>query len=86
MNSEDQLVFLDTYARSRMQDLALLTEKIKIREPIISLHWILWGALKLCDLMERSTTRELLKSHEEKLVRYERLAHSNNIEKLLESI
>ena len=86
MSSADQQVFLQTYARSRKQDLDLLAEKIKIREPIVSLHWTLWGAIKLCDLMEHSTARELLKSHKEKLVRYERLAHSNNVEKLLEML
>jgi len=65
MSSADQEAFLHTYARVRKQDLDLLAEKIKIREPIVSLHWILWGALKLCYFKEHSTARELLKSHEE---------------------
>jgi hypothetical protein len=48
------------------------------------LHWILWGANKLCNLSERRTAPELIQAHEEKAFRYERIADPVNIEKLFE--
>ena len=53
---------------------------------MVSLHWILWGATKLCDLREERTSPELLGSHEEKIFRYERIARVENIEKVLDSL
>ena len=61
----------------------LIIEKVNIREPLISLHWILWGATKLCDLEDHQTSSSLLESHEEKRARFERIAAPENIEKLL---
>jgi thiamine kinase-like enzyme len=43
LNPSYREAFLHAYARSRKHDLDLLREKIKIREPMVSLHWILWG-------------------------------------------
>ncbi len=86
LNSANRESFLNTYSRLSGKKKDLLSEKIRIREPLVSLHWILWGAIKLCDLMDRCTAPELLEAHEEKMVRYERIARPENIEKLLESL
>ena len=86
MNSAHQESFLNTYSRLSRQKKNLLLEKIKIREPLVSLHWVLWGATKLSDLRDSCTASELLKAHEEKISRYERIARPENIEKLLESL
>ena len=84
LSSEERMHFLHHYARWSEHDLDPILEKVKIREPLVSLHWILWGANKLCDLKERRTTPELIQAHAEKISRYERIADPANIEKLLD--
>ena len=83
--SDDRVNFLNDYARWSGKNADQLMKKVKIREPLISLHWILWGATKLVDLQDRQTAPELLAAHEEKMARYERIADSVNMEKLLDS-
>ena len=85
LNSNERLDFLNTYARLSGKEAYHLIEKVKIREPLISLHWILWGATKLCDIRERLSFPELMEAHQEKTARYERIANPENIEKLLEA-
>jgi thiamine kinase-like enzyme len=86
MKAEDAQAFLEEYARLSNKNVDLLVEKVRLREPMISLHWILWGAIKLCDLREQRTSPELLGAHEEKKSRYERLARLENVEKLLDAL
>ena len=85
LNAEDREAFTEEYARLSGKSVELLRKKICIREPMVSLHWILWGATKLCDLREERTSPELLGAHEEKIFRYERIARAENVEKLLDS-
>jgi 2-phospho-L-lactate guanylyltransferase len=85
LRSEDRVSFLHEYARLSGKSADQLMEKVKIREPLISLHWILWGATKIVDLKDRKTSPELLAAHEEKMARYERIADPKNIEKLMDS-
>ena len=84
LHSEEKKSFLQNYARLSGHDLDLILEKVRIREPLVSLHWILWGAAKLCDLNERRTAPELIQAHAAKIIRYERIADPANIEKLLD--
>ena len=86
LNAAERQAFIEEYARLRDMSAELLRKKIRIREPMVSLHWILWGATKLCDLREERTSPELLGSHEEKIFRYERIARMENIEKILASL
>ena len=86
LNAAEREAFIEEYARLRGMSAELLRKKIRIREPMVSLHWILWGATKLCDLREERTSPELLDSHEEKIFRYERIARVENIEKLMDSL
>ncbi|MHC4459247.1 MAG: phosphotransferase, partial [Planctomycetota bacterium] len=85
LRSEDRVNFLHDYARLSGKNADHLMGKVKIREPLISLHWILWGATKLVDLKDRQISPELLAAHEEKMARYERIADPKNIEKLLDT-
>lgn len=85
LTQEDRESFLNAYVRLSGKEVDLLLEKVRIREPLIALHWVLWGANKLCDLMDGRMAPELVRVHEEKRVRYERTADPGNIEKLLES-
>jgi thiamine kinase-like enzyme len=77
--------FIETYVEIIGICPDLLAEKIKIRQPIVSLHWILWGAGKLCDLRDGLTIPELVTIHETKKHRYERISDPLLVEKLLES-
>ncbi len=86
LNSEERMYFIDAYARLSGKNPDDLMEKVKIREPLISLHWILWAATMLCNLRDRSTSPELVKVHEEKIARYERVADPENIEKFLKAL
>ena len=85
MRSADRDRFLQTYAHKSGNDWERVQEKNKIREPLISLHWILWGATKLCDLKDHRTIPQLVAAHEEKIQRYERLATPKNIQKILDT-
>lgn len=85
LNSEDRVNFVNAYARVRGISADYFMEKVKVREPLVSLHWILWGAAKLCDLRDRHTFPKLLEAHGQKAVRYKRIADPENIEKLLDS-
>jgi thiamine kinase-like enzyme len=85
MRSADRDRFLQTYAQKSGNDLERLHQKNKIREPLISLHWILWGATKLCDLKDHRTVAQLVAAHEEKKQRYERLSRPKNIQKILDT-
>jgi thiamine kinase-like enzyme len=85
MNSADRDRFLQTYAQKSGKDLERVLEKNKIREPLISLHWILWGSTKLCDLKDQRTIPQLVAAHEQKIQRYERLATPQNIQKILDT-
>ena len=86
LKAAEREAFIEEYARLRGKSAELLRKKIRLREPMVSLHWILWGATKLCDLREERTSPELLGSHEEKIFRYERIARIENIEKILDSL
>ena len=85
LGSVDRDRFLKTYAQKSGNDLERVYEKNKIREPLISLHWILWGATKLCDLKDHRTIPQLVAAHEEKIQRYERLSTPRNIQKILDT-
>jgi len=86
LKAAEREAFIEEYARLRGKSAELLRKKIRVREPMVSLHWILWGATKLCDLREERTSPELLGSHEEKIFRYDRIARVENIEKILDSL
>jgi thiamine kinase-like enzyme len=84
LNSEERRYFIDAYADASGKDPDHLMEMVHIREPLISLHWILWAATMLANLRDQRTSPELVKAHEEKITRYERVANPENIEKLIE--
>jgi thiamine kinase-like enzyme len=85
LSSADRDRFLQTYAQKSGIDLEYVHKKNEIREPLISLHWMLWGATKLCDLKDRRTIPQLVAAHEEKIPRYERLCAPENIQKILDT-
>ncbi len=83
LNSEERRYFIDAYAGLSGKNPDHLMEKVNIREPLISLHWILWAATMLSNFRDQRTSPELVEAHEEKIVRYERVANPENIERLI---
>jgi thiamine kinase-like enzyme len=84
-SSQEKETFFNAYVTLSGVDADLLAEKIRIRQPIVSLHWILWGAGKLCDLRDGLTVPELVPIHETKKHRYERISDPLLVEKVLDS-
>jgi thiamine kinase-like enzyme len=84
LNSEERQYFIDVYAGLSGKNPDHLMEKVNIREPLISLHWILWAATMLSNLREQRTSPDLVEAHEDKITRYERVANPENIERLIE--
>lgn len=84
LNLAERSGFIEAYAGLNGKNPDHLMEKVNIREPLISLHWILWAATMLSNFRDQRTPPELVKAHEEKIVRYKRVAKSENIERLIE--
>ena len=84
LTSTQRDTFIDMYGRKSGKNISLLKDKVTIREPLVSLHWILWGATKLCDLKDATTSPELMDAHEEKIGRYERIADTILVERILD--
>jgi len=86
LNPEERSYFIDTYARLRGQNPDDLIQKVRLTDPLLSLHWILWAATMLSNFKEQHTSPELMEAHAQKIARYERVANPQNIEKLLEAL
>lgn len=84
LSPEGRDLLLRTYAVRSGRPEELLVEKVRIREPLVSLHWVMWAGTKLCDLREHRTTNELVEWHEEKVERWERSASVENVERLFD--
>jgi len=86
LSAEGREAFLKAYVTASGKDEELLRRKIRLREPLVSLHWILWGATKLSDLRDRKTSSALLQAHEEKVARWNRFARPENVSELLSAM
>jgi thiamine kinase-like enzyme len=82
-------IFIENYLNLTRKDRELFLEKVKIRQPLISLHWILWGMNRLCDLIDKSTAIALEKVHSIRLDRWKRVADPNllnNVDSLVSDL
>ena len=79
-------IFLQEYIRLSGRDAGLFREKVRIREPLVSLHWVFWGLNRLCDLQDQTTVSALQEVHEERVSRWQRIADPRHIEKLIAMI
>jgi hypothetical protein len=86
MTAAQRRDFLAAYTRCKGEDPALLSEKLRLREPMVSLHWILWAATKLADLHARATVPQLRGAHAQKTARYKAIARPQHIEKLMAAV
>lgn len=82
LSAQGRDVFLQEYLRLSGKNAQLFLEKIRVREPLVSLHWVFWGLNRLCDLKDQTTVSELQEVHEERVSRWERIADPLHIEKL----
>lgn len=76
-------VFLKEYLRISGKDEVLFREKLRLREPLVALHWVFWGLNRLCDLKDQTTVSELQEVHEERVSRWQRIADPRHIENLI---
>lgn len=79
-------IFLQEYIRLSGRNDELFREKVRVREPLVSLHWVFWGLNRLCDLQDQTTVSALQEAHEERVSRWERIADPRHIEKLITMI
>ena len=79
-------IFLKEYIRLSGRDEALFREKVRVREPLVSLHWVFWGLNRLCDLKDQTTASALQEVHEGRVSRWQRIADPRHIEKLFAMI
>jgi len=57
--------------------------KVRISKPLVSLHGILWSAIKQCDFRSQHTVPELVEAHHQRAQRFEAVTCPENIEKIL---
>jgi thiamine kinase-like enzyme len=84
LSAQGREAFLEHYLRLSQHDPELFCRKVELRIPLVSMHWILWAANRLCDVRDNLMAAELQEVHEPKIIRWERTADIRNIEKLLE--
>jgi len=80
---EEKNLFLSEYCRKQTIDLDNLKDKVRIRQPFVSLRWILWGAHRTADADEGVIPSELKKFHSTNYKRYKTISAVENIEDLL---
>ena len=78
--------FIETYTQMTAINRDLLMEKVRIRQPLVSLHWVLWAAIKLCDFRSQHTVSELVEAHQQRVHRFEAVACHENIEKISDTV
>lgn len=78
--------FLNAYIRLNGREEAQFLEKIRIREPIVSMHWVLWGSNRLCALRDGHAATDLQEVLQTKVERLKRLARPQNVVKQLQMI
>ncbi len=86
LSEQGRQIFLQEYLRCSGRTADLFLEKVRIREPLVSLHWVYWGLNRLCDLKDRITASALQEVHEQRVHRWERIANPDHIEKLITMI
>jgi thiamine kinase-like enzyme len=86
LSAEGRMRLLSAYAVRSGESEEMLVQKVRIREPLVSLHWIMWSGTKLCDLREGRTSGELVECHEAKVERWERSASVENVERLFDML
>ncbi len=86
MTVEEKNQFLGTYCLHMGIELEDMKEKITIRQPYVSLHWILWAATRLSDLKEGLISPGLMQFHSSNVSRYEKVAAAEHLEALLHEV
>ena len=83
MTDDEREAFLLEYVNRSGRDLQETREKVRIRQPFVSLHWILWAATRLTDLKEGVIASELMEFHSQSIPRYQKVAKTEYIKSLL---
>jgi hypothetical protein len=67
-------------------ELGDIKEKVRIRQPYVSLHWILWAASRLSDIKEGAISSELIRFHSSSVSRYKKVTAIEHLEALLRKV
>lgn len=86
LSREGRETFLQEYIRLSGMEAERFLEKVRVREPLVALHWIYWGMNRMCDLKDQTTVSALQQVHEERVSRWERIADRRLIEKLIDDL
>jgi thiamine kinase-like enzyme len=86
MTDEERNLFLLEYCRRMGTDLSDTKEKVRIRQPYVSLHWILWAASRLSDVKEGNISSELIQFHSSSVPRYKKVTALKHLEALLREV
>jgi thiamine kinase-like enzyme len=86
MTDSEKEVFLQEYCRHSGKEFGHIREQLRIRQPYVSAHWVLWAANRLADLMEGAISAELIQFHAQSISRYKKVASSKHIEMILDEL
>lgn len=86
MTDEERNLFLYEYCRCMGIELGDIKEKVRIRQPYVSLHWILWAASRLSDIKEGAISSELIRFHSSSVSRYKKVTAIEHLEALLRKV
>jgi len=86
MTDEERNLFLVEYCRHMEIELSDAQEKVRIRQPFVSLHWVLWAAIRLSTIEEGSISPELIGFHSSSISRYKKVATAEHLETLLREV
>lgn len=82
LTEEERNFFIESYCHFKGDNPSQLMEKVRTRIPLISLHWVLWAAGRLCDVKENKIPKELMIQQKD-VSRYEKVATPEHIAKFL---
>ena len=86
MKKEEVDLFLCEYCRNGGLSLDHVKLKTMIRQPFVSLHWVLWAAIRLADLMDGTISKDLMQFHVKSVDRYKKVAAVEHLEMILSDI
>jgi thiamine kinase-like enzyme len=86
MRKEEVDLFFREYCRNGGVALDHMKLKTRIRQPFVSLHWVLWAAIRLADLLDGTISEELMQFHSGSVDRYNKVASVEHLERILTDI
>jgi thiamine kinase-like enzyme len=86
MREEEVDLFFREYCRNGGGALDQMKLKTRIRQPFVSLHWVLWAAIRLADLLDGTISEDLMQFHFGSVDRYKKVASVEHLDMILTDI